>query len=112
MLQTLIIVILSATFGFVLCGLVSQRTIAEGKALPQEPQFCYTSQKLKRHDLHVGILIERYATEPEATLEKVADEFSRQLSQIIKENIVIQEDRKRGFVMFDMSLWTKERDND
>ena len=107
----IVVAAISAMFGFAICAVVSQRTIDEEQN-PKEPSFCYTTAKLKRHDLHVGVLIERYGSEPVETTEKVEREFANQLLEIVKDGIIAQEDRRCGFVNFDISIWTKGGQDD
>ena len=109
----IVVAAISAMFGFAICAVVSQGTINEERGeMPNEPSFCYTTAKLKRHDLHVGVLIERYGSEPVETTEKVEREFANQLLEIVKDGIIVQEDRRCGFVNFDMSIWTKGGQDD
>lgn len=109
----IVVAAISAMFGFAICAVVSQGTINEEREeMTNEPSFCYTTAKLKRHDLHVGVLIERYASEPVETTEKVEREFAKQLLEIVKDGIIVQEDRRCRFVNFDMSIWTKGGQDD
>ena len=63
--------------------------------------------ELNQHKLELGIRREKVIKDEKAAADEVAERFTKQLTEIVADNLVIDEDKRRDMVMYSLEVWTK-----
>ena len=63
--------------------------------------------ELHEHSLDIGIRKEKVAEDEKAVIDRVTDDFTAKLSEIIADNIVCEEDFRKDFIKYSVKIWTK-----
>lgn len=110
MLSTMICSLFAAAFGFIACAVLSGKPCDDCNEYVPDKHMQMEEHKLKRHDLRVGILKDRVIESPQETVERIKKEFAVELYNIIHENMIVEEDKKRGFINYTISVWTLDQE--
>lgn len=63
--------------------------------------------ELNQHKLGVGIRREKVIKDEKAAADEVTEKFTKQLTEIVADNLVVNEDIRRDMVMYSLEIWTK-----
>lgn len=63
--------------------------------------------ELHEHSLDIGIRKEKVVEDEKAVIDRVTDDFTAKLSEIIADNIVCEEDFRKDFIKYSVKIWTK-----
>ena len=87
-------------FGFVL-GYVIKCIIEIAK---KETAFEW---QLHEHNLEMSVKKENVAKNEKETTEMVTKQFTKKLSEIVSDNIICEDDYKKGMIEYSVQIWTK-----
>lgn len=102
MLVTITCSLCAAFLGFMCCAILIPKPSEEAPDKPIELE----TKKLKRHDLHINIPRDRVLNDPQETIMRIKKEFVWQIMDSIQDSIVMEEDHRRGFFSYTVSIWT------
>lgn len=63
--------------------------------------------ELQEHKLELSVRKEKVIKDEDETTQRVTDQFTRKLAEIVSDNIVCEDDPKRDMVVYSAQVWTK-----
>lgn len=63
--------------------------------------------ELNKHKLDIGIRRDKVIKDEKAAADEVTEKFTKQLTEIVADNLVVNEDIRRDMVMYSLEIWTK-----
>ena len=63
--------------------------------------------ELHEHSLDIGIRKEKVIEDEKAVTDRVTEQFTAQLSEIVSDNLICDEDYKKDMVKYSVQIWTK-----
>lgn len=63
--------------------------------------------ELHEHSLDIGIRKDKVTEDEQAVVDRVTEDFTAKLSEIIADNIVCEDDFRKDFVKYSVKIWTK-----
>lgn len=100
--------IAGAMFAVMISGLIFTSNNADGLDIPPKIGI----SKLKRHDIQVAILMDRFGEDPEETIKRVKKDFANEIVRLIDDSIEVMPDHKTRHFIFTITIWTKEAADD
>ena len=63
--------------------------------------------ELNHHKLETGIRRDKVIKDEKAAADQVTEQFTKQLAEIVSDNLVVDEDKRRDMVNYTVDVWTK-----
>ena len=63
--------------------------------------------ELNQHKLETGIRRDKVIKDEKAAADQVTAQFTKQLAEIVSDNLVVDEDKRRDMVNYTVEVWTK-----